>query len=62
MHSQPPVGGVDGGIPCQNVKEINALNVNPGGTSILGGQGERAWTSHQVWSQNLGQGLAKFIK
>ena len=32
----------------------------PGATSILEGWG--AWTSHQVWKQNLGQGPAKFTK
>ena len=26
------------------------------------GGGGGAWTSHQVWRQNLGQGLAKFTK
>ena len=31
-------------------------------TSILGGRGGGAWTSHQVWRQNLGQGPAKFTK
>ena len=32
----------------------------PGGTSILrGGGGGEAWTSHQVWRQNLGQGSNK---
>ena len=28
----------------------------------LGGGGGGAWTSHQVWRQNLGQGPAKFTK
>ena len=36
-----------------------------GGTSILRGRrggGGGAWTSHQAWRQNLGQGPAKFTK
>ena len=29
---------------------------------VGGGGGGGAWTSHQVWRQNLGQGPAKFTK
>ena len=36
------------------------LPTPPRGTTILGGRG--AWTSHQVWRQNLEQGPAKFTK
>ena len=39
--------------------------LGPGGYFQMrrsGGGGWEAWTSHQVWRQNLGQGLAKFTK
>ena len=38
----------------------NNYSLRPGGTSKYRGRG--AWTSHQVWRQNLGQGPAKFTK
>ena len=45
---------------CPNL--FRSIRIGPqGGTSILRG-GEGAWTSHQVWRQNLGQGSAKFTK
>ena len=43
-----------------SVKKKLTFSLAQGGTSILGGR--RAWTSHQVWKQNLGQGPAKFTK
>ena len=38
--------------PVRHLKMIQDLKC-PGGTSIWGGR--RAWTSHQVWRQNLGR-------